>query len=230
MPRMRWLILAAAPLLFACATGVTEDVPDTGAGGSGGTITGVGGGTGGNQPPGPTTTTTSGGGVGSEGGFGGMGEGGEGANGGSGGSCDFSATTTCPGTVLAAVRGDTGFDADVEHGTTSAWFNVEVTESLDNIFEDDLSYRVTLESPPGTDYDLIVHESLQVEEGGSGPDCSIAPMFTSVAGTTKTVENAYDDDQGIGGLDDTLWLVIEVRYNSGSDCINPWVLTVEGDP
>jgi hypothetical protein len=223
---MPLLLVCAAGCASGCATGVTEG---DGAGGSGGAITGVGGSTGGDLPDPTTTTSTTGGAGGDMGGMGGAG-GESGGMGGAGGSCDFSHLNSCPGTVLASVRGDAGSDTDVEQGTASAWFNVEVWESLDNIFEDDLSYRVTLESPPGADYDLYVHESSQVHDGGSGPNCGVAASGVTINGATETVQHGYDDDQGIGGLDDTLWLAIEVRHVSGSDCSMPWILTVQGDP
>jgi len=175
-----------------------------------------------------TTTSTSSGGEGGEGGAGegGAGEGGAGAGGssGSGGSsCDYTSPNTKSNPQnLGKVKGEGGGTPIVHTGTTSKWVAVLVEETSSSIFEDDLGYRAILQSPAGMDYDLYVH--LGPQDGNI--DCFVTP--TKGTGTPKTVEHGWDDNQGIGGEDDSAWLCIEVRYVSGDMCTDPWTLTVIG--
>jgi hypothetical protein len=122
------------------------------------------------------------------------------------------------------VSGDTGGPTVTRKGSTSKWYKVHITEDDSNIFETDLSYRVQLTSPPGMNYDLRVHQGPQ----DGSPDCNVAPM--NGAGNPEIVTSSWDDDQGIGGEDDSLWLNIQVLYVSGTAC-GPnaeWTLTVQG--
>ncbi|MFO0589487.1 MAG: hypothetical protein U0441_18260 [Polyangiaceae bacterium] len=164
-----------------------------------------------------TTTTT---------GTGGSGAGGSGGGGAGGGGECFSSPNLCSNAdQLPDVSGDEG-GTSTASGSTSKWLKVHVTETDSSIFASDLSYRVTLSSPPGMDYDLYVKEGPQ----DGNPDCGA----TSVKGTPgaggEQVSASWNDDQGLGGEDDSLWLCIEVQYVSGSDCNAQWSLTVVGNP
>jgi hypothetical protein len=189
------------------------------------------GGDGGREAHGSSTTGTTGGGAGtssSTGGAGatsGTGNGGGGSGAGVGGSaCDFSATNTCASAQsLGNVAGDTGGLAQTS-GVGSKWIKARITEADSSVFETDLSYVVTLTSPPGMDYDLYVRQGPQ-----DGPqDCAATEKKGVVSGSTETVSDSWDDDQGIGGEDDSVWLSIEVRHVSGDDCATPWSLSVSG--
>lgn len=184
---------------------------DTGAGGSG---------------AGDTTTTT---GTGGDGGMGAGGSGGAGAggSGGAGGSvCDFQSPNNCASAEqLPAVSGDEGGTATAS-AAGSKWYKVHVEETDSSIFGANLGYKVTLTSPPGMDYDLYVKQGPQ----DGSPDCGAAEQKGTLSAGSETVSDTWDDDQGIGGEDDSLWLNIEVRHVSGDDCDAQWSLTVVGDP
>ena len=210
------LLAGLLSLAGACATGweidsSIEQIDEPG--GSGGT-----GGAGGEGAHGTTTTTstTSTAGTG--------GEGGGGGGGGNAPACDFDAPNTCPSAEqLPSVSGDEGGTAQGQ-GKTSKWLAVHITEDDSSIFPTDLSYTVTLTSPAGMDYDLFVRQG---PEDGS-PDCNAAEKKGQPSGSSETVHAGWNDDQGLGGEDDSLWLCIEVRWISGDDCNATWTLTVQG--
>jgi hypothetical protein len=132
--------------------------------------------------------------------------------------------------AIMEVRGDTGADTRTHNGVGSAWFWVRVSEVEDDIDETDPEYRVTLVSPAGMDYDLVVRESAQEHDGGTGPNCNGGLQTITENGTTESASHKWDDDQGWGGENDSLWLAIEVLHVSGSDCNATWTLTVRGNP
>jgi len=217
--RTEWVAGAGLGLLVlatACATGggisnENEQIEVTGVGGMGGMEVPTGG-MGGMEVP-----------MGGMGGMGGMSEGG---TGGMPPACDFGHMHTCEmATDLGGVSGDDG--GTVTHtGSGSEWVKIQIRETNGSIFEDDLSYRVTLTSPTGVDYDLAVHEGPK-----DGPvDCTADAKPGIATGLDKVVENGWDDAQGIGGKDDDVWLSIEVRHVSGTDCDAEWTLTIVGDP
>lgn len=184
----------------------------TGAGGSGaGTTTS-------DSTSSSTSTTTSG--------TGGSGAGGSGGGGAGGGSECFASPNLCSNAdQLPDVSGDEGGTATAS-GSTSKWFKIHVTETDSSIFASDLSYRVTLSSPPGMDYDVYVKEGPQ----DGNPDCGATAVKGTPGAGGEQVSASWNDDQGLGGEDDSLWLCIEVQYVSGSDCNAQWNLTVVGNP
>ncbi|MEJ7728898.1 MAG: hypothetical protein WKG00_06760 [Polyangiaceae bacterium] len=161
--------------------------------------------------------------------MGGAGVGGGGVGGGgTGGSapmCDFTSPNLCAGaTAMNGIAGDDG-GTSTANGHTSQWFQIHVTEESSSIFEDDMSYTVTLTSPPGMIYNVLVHEGPQ----DGNPNCGASPLpGTPPGGPLQTVHASWDDDQGIGGEDDSLWLSIEVVWVSGDDCNANWTLSVAG--
>ncbi len=139
--------------------------------------------------------------------------------------CDLiTPDTTCEMAIaLDAVSGDDG-SMVAETGSGATWFLVQVQETNGNIFEEDLSYTVALESPPGVDYDLYVYEGPQ----DGDPDCEAVPEQGIGEGGLEAVSADWDDDQGIGGQDDSLWLAIEIVHVTGDACDAQWTLTVTG--
>lgn len=140
------------------------------------------------------------------------------------GDCDLiTPDTTCElGVVLDPVSGDDGSQVS-QTGSGSTWFLVQVQETNANIFEEDLSYTVLLESPD-VDYDVYVYEGPQ----DGAPDCDAVPVQGVGEDGLETVSASWDDDQGLGGEDDSLWLAIEIVHLTGSDCTAEWTLTVTG--
>ena len=116
----------------------------------------------------------------------------------------------------------------VVEGTTSKWFRIRIEERASGISETDLSYSVSLTSPAAMNYDLIVHQGPQ--DGNA--DCGAIPTFGQSNGTAEVVSASWDDDQGFGGEDDSLWISIEVRHVSGEMCDldDRWTLTIQGYP
>lgn len=166
-----------------------------------------------------TSSTTSTGGAGGMGGSGGMG-------GGGGNPCSFQSPNACGGAEqLPAVSGDEGGAANAS-GSGSKWFKVHVEETSSSVFEEDLSYSVTLTSPAGMDYDLYVRQGPQ----DGNQDCNSAEKKGTLSGGSESVSDGWDDDQGLGGEDDSVWLSIEVRHLSGDDCDAKWSLSVKGAP
>lgn len=221
----------AATVLVACAKGAVLSADGGGegaaAGAAGSTTGGTGGGGGGSTTSTTDTGVTTSSSSSSTTSSGSGGSGGAGGGGGSGGSVDcFDSPNACPtAEALPDVSGDEGGTATAS-GTTSKWFKVHVQETDSSIFASDLSYSVTLSSPAGMDYDLYVRQG--PEDGN--PDCGAAEKKGSPSGGGEMVSDSWNDDQGLGGEDDSLWLCIEVRYVSGSSCNAQWSLTVVGNP
>ena len=224
-------LVAGSAMLSACAQGAVLE----GSGGSRPGNGGLGGEGGGNQGGGDggdggsgtttdsgATTTESGTTTSTTTGSGGMGGGGSGG----GNPCSFAAPNTCASAEqLPAVSGDEGGTSSAT-GAGSKWFKVHIKETSSSIFEADLSYAVTLISPSGMDYDLYVRQGPQ----NGSPNCNAAEKKGVLSGGVETVSDGWDDDQGFGGEDDSVWLSIEVRHVSGDDCNAKWSLTVKGDP
>ncbi len=203
--------------IFGCAVGVTEtgDSADGGAGPGGVGAGGFGGS--------DSSSLSSTGGQGGDMLVGGMG----GAGGAS--TCVFDAPNTCAAAEqLPSVAGDESSPSVTRNGVTSKWYQIHVTEEVSSISSRDLSYTVTLTSASGADYDLIVHQSPQ----DSPPDCNATPKLGVDQGNgAQTVSDGWNDNQGIGGEDDPVWLSIEVRYVSGMDCTTAgqYTLTIQGN-
>lgn len=247
-------VVLAGVLIVGCAEGSSIE---TGAGSGGGSPSGVGGagGRGGasgsddddtssssSSPTGGTTSSqtpdqSAGPTSSSSGGDGGAGDGGAGGGGdattsstttsSTGIVCNFTSPNDCAGAEdLGAIAGDEDGTPITVQGVTSKWFTIWIEERSSSISETDLSYRVALVSPAGMNYDLIVHEGPQ----DGGIDCNAAPKVGAPNGNGEEVTASWDDDQGIGGQDDSVHLSIEVRYLSGEACApsDSWTLTLEG--
>ena len=100
-------------------------------------------------------------------------------------------------------------------GRTSKWFKARSNECSSALFcTGTLFARVTLQSPPGADYDLYVYS-----------DCGTV-IGSSLAGTgaADVVEVQRADT---AGTTDSFDYWVEVRYYGGASCTN-WTLTFEG--
>jgi hypothetical protein len=140
--------------------------------------------------------------------------------------CDFTEDNSCAvAQGMAAISGDDGGNGSVS-GTGSHWVQVHMTETNSSIFSTkNLAYTVTLTSPPGMIYNLNVHEGTD----GNGTDCgATAKVGTPANGSVQTVHDGWNDTQGIGGVDNSRWLSIEIQYVSGNDCTGAWTLGVVG--
>jgi hypothetical protein len=210
--------------LCACAEGSAIDTSIGEDDGSGVGGDGFGGDGGGHDSTSSSISSASTG--ASTGGAGGDSTGAGGMGGGAGGAdpgCDFTAPNTCQSAEpLASVDGDDGGTSSAQ-GVGSKWFVIKIVENNSDISEVDMSYTVTLSSPPGMQYHLVVHQGPQ----DGSPDCNAAPK-NGTGTNPQTVSDSWDDDQGLGGEDDSLYLSISVQHVSGNDCDAEWTLLVEG--
>lgn len=223
---LRGLSCVVVLMMAACASGTAQV---DGAGGGEAPLTGASSSSG---MGGMAASSTSSVGEGGMGAMGGMGMGGEEPMGGMMGTggmmpmCDlYTPDNTCPtATDIGPVSGDDGGTVTAM-GAGATWVKVQIQETNGSIFEEDLSYTVSLVSPAAVDYDFFVYQGPQ-----DGPvDCNATPVqgnFTSPF--TEAHSDNWDDDQGIGGEDDDVWLAIEIVPVSGDDCDAEWQLTVQG--
>lgn len=244
------LAIAVCGGLIACAEGTAVENPSTAAGVGGGGIggTGLGGADaddddddGSSSKSATHASATHASSAAGAGGDGGAGEGGRGDEGGAGSTsstsvasstssgveCNFTSPNQCANAEdLGGIAGDEDGEPVILTGTTSKWYVITIEERASGLSETDLSWRVSLESPAGMNYDLIVHEGPQ----DGGIDCTGGVYNGSPSGNAESCQHEYDDDQGLGGEDDTLHLAIEVRYVSGEACgvLDTWRLTIEG--
>jgi len=211
--------------LTACAEGGSID----GEGGGGSGEGGANGSTSAASTTGPNSSSASTG-AGDEGGAGAGGTpavgGGGAGEGGNPQQCDYTASEDCAGAEpLPAIAGDDGSPIVTVTGDTSKWVKIHIEEQVSGISGENLSYTVSLTSPAGMNYDLKVRQGAQ--EGN--PECDAAVQ--NGTGTPESVSDSWDDDQGFGGEDDSVWLVIEVVYVSGDDCGTGslWTLQIRGN-
>jgi hypothetical protein len=101
-------------------------------------------------------------------------------------------------------------------GTGERWLTFTLAEDSDT--NRDLTATIVLTSPAGVDYDLFVYCD----------DCGTLAGSSSLgAGQTDTV-HVQVDDPFIGGGDNSVELLVEVRYIGGASC-SPWSLGIDGD-
>jgi hypothetical protein len=143
-------------------------------------------------------------------------------SGGEGGGTEcFAAPNQCSGAIeILSIAGDIGSDTRNETGTTSKWFKLNVQETVNSPFTfPPLSYTATLTSPAGMNFDLYIYDG-----DSTGPNCMANPAKAD--GDPDAFSEKWNDTVG---SDDTKWIVLEVRYASGTDCSGSWSLTVQGD-
>jgi hypothetical protein len=142
-------------------------------------------------------------------------------SGGAGGGCDHVGTMTCVGAMditQGEFDADTGSDTRIEHGDTSAWFKLHVTEGSN--LPNDMSIDAQLQSPPGMQYNLYIYGD------SSGANCQQNPQ--QGFGTPADYHECWGDSFG---SDDSQDRIYEVRYISGDMCgaEAQWTLTIRGN-
>jgi hypothetical protein len=141
-------------------------------------------------------------------------------------TCDFTAPEMCAGAEpLPAIAGDEGSPSATRSGHTNKWFKIHIEEQDASIGDEDLSYTVSLASPPGVVYSLKVYTG--AEDGPADCNAGVA----NGVGNPPSVSASWDDDQGFGGEDDSKWLIIEITHVSGELCSSSdnWTLLVQGN-
>ncbi len=115
---------------------------------------------------------------------------------------DTSCAFLCGGTRLRTVATRTG--------TRSRWFRARLTEC--STCPASLDAHVTLNVPPGVDYDLFVYRPCGTLVGSSR--------------STGVIDQVSISQSEIPTLNDSFDFVIEVRWYGGASCM-PWTLTLE---
>ena len=129
--------------------------------------------------------------------------------------CVLNNNPACGGTNLGNVSGDAASPGITRSGTGEAFFTVYVRETS-SAHPRPLNARVTLQVPPGLDYDLIVRCA----------SCASTIAQTSKQGTgVMEVVNVTRADTF---SDNSFCIVIEVRHYAGTGC-SPWQLTINGN-
>lgn len=129
--------------------------------------------------------------------------------------CALNDNPACGSAIhLGNLAGDAGSPVIQRAGTGEAFFKVYVQESSST--QRALNARVVLQMPTGTDYDLIVRcasctgPAVQASKQGPGG--------TEIVNVTRA--DTFTDN--------SFWLLIEVRYRSGTGC-GQWQLNISGN-
>lgn len=143
------------------------------------------------------------------------------------GTTTCTASNTCAtGTVLTDVSGDTNADVQTAQGSTSQWFKVRVTEDDNSILGTSLRAKVTLTSPPGSNYDLYVYLP-----SDDSLECSTATKTSTSTAAVDSASIEWGEGGGLAnGSADDRTVTVEVRYVSGTCTTGTnWTLSVQGN-
>lgn len=151
-----------------------------------------------------------------------------------GGTTDGGTSVSCasPNACLGAimmtdVNGDTGADVSSSTGSTSRWMKVRVAENDSGVFGARMKLKLTLSSPPGTNFDMRVY----LAGDGSSQKCT-GPDQTTNATTGADVTSVEWGESGTfsNGSDDDRTVTIEVFNVSGTcTATQNWTLIAEGN-
>ncbi len=147
------------------------------------------------------------------------------STGSSGGGCVN--TGTCPSaSPLGSVSGDEASSAIMAMGDEPTWVTFLVTEDDDSAFGSGMSFTVTLQSPPGADFDLYVFRG--IEGGGSG--CGGFMQQSNNTGASDVVSMSWGEGGVANGSDDSAWIAVEIVAKD-EVCAPPleWSLSVQGN-
>jgi hypothetical protein len=133
------------------------------------------------------------------------------------GSCcqNFGGVSLLTAVNLGTICGDQDAGVLSSSGCGDGWFRAHISECFSGFGFPDIRVRVTLQSPPGTDYDLYLY----------GTDGTLIGSSTSGTGVTDSIAVAHTDNFG---ADDSFDIIIEVRRYSAFPCTN-WSLQVSGN-
>ncbi len=143
------------------------------------------------------------------------------------GTCFSRASCAVPTVALGTIAADTGASILTYERSTSAFLLARLAETDFGIADMDLSFRASLVSPPGTDFDLYAYSGV---EGGAPPQACTEPIaFSTSAGVPDAIAFGWDDDAGLADENDSRWIVFEVRHAAGSCSAASWTLRIEGN-
>lgn len=147
-----------------------------------------------------------------------------------GGTGQCVAPNTCVGGItMTPVSGDKNADTSTQTGSTSRWLTIRVSEDDSSILDGKkLKLKLTLTSPPGTNFDLRVF----LADDGSGKKCPPdAPDRTSnVVSGQDTASLEWGEGFIPNGSNDDRNVSIEVVHVSGTCTTGQnWTLLAEGN-
>lgn len=133
---------------------------------------------------------------------------------------------TCNGASgLGLVSGDTGSQTLGTSGSEPTWVEFQVTENDDSLVGSQLSFTVTLLSPAGNDFDLYVYRSA----AGGASGCNGMMQQSMSTGSEDAVSMTWGEGVVPNGLDDGVWVAVEIREKNDVCAAQEWVLEVEGN-
>ena len=119
--------------------------------------------------------------------------------------CGYLSLSCCSGVFTAFAS---------QSGRTSKWFRAGAQDCSSSQCGSTLKHRVSLQSPPGVDYDLYVYS-----------DCSTL-LGSSTMGT-GALDQVVVSRADQGGTSESFTYLVEVRHVAGASC-RDWLLTDEG--
>ena len=133
---------------------------------------------------------------------------------------------TCQGASgIGLVSGDSGSDTVGASGSESTWIEFQVTENDDSLVGAQLSFTATLQSPAGADFDLYVYRS----GAGGASGCNGTMQSSMSVGSQDAVSMTWGEGLVPNGLDDGVWVAVEIRAKNDECSAQQWVLEVEGN-
>lgn len=133
---------------------------------------------------------------------------------------------TCQGAgSIGIISGDQGSPGLQSSSSQPAWRTFFVSENDDAITGTPMSFTVTLNSPAGADFDLIVYRG--IEGGATG--CGGFMQQSTTTGVDQ-ISMTWGEGAFANGADDGAWVAVEIVAKDDM-CAPPqeWTLTVEGN-
>lgn len=127
--------------------------------------------------------------------------------------------------AVGGVSGDTGADVLAETGAEPVWLTFQVSEDDSDVAGVAMSFRATLVSPPGADFDLYVYRGTEGGTTGCG-----GFVQASVTTGVDSVYMTWGEGLIANGVEDDVWVAVEI-VPKDAECAAPeqWSLEVEGN-
>jgi hypothetical protein len=142
------------------------------------------------------------------------------------GPYDCTTAITCQQAVsLGSVSGDEGSPVLTTSGEEPTWITFHVTENNRSVAGEEVSFTVTLTSPPDVDFDLYVYRG----PDGGNTGCN-GTGASSVTEAVDSVHMEWGEGLVANGSDEDAWIAVEIRAKNGM-CVPgaAWSLTADGD-
>jgi hypothetical protein len=129
-------------------------------------------------------------------------------------------------TVLGTVSGDETSPLLHASGSEPTWVTFQVTENNDGLTGESVSFKATLTSPVGYDFDLYAFRG---SDGGTTGCGGVTDESTAV-GELDLVSMSWGEGGVANGGDESAWVALQIEVKNGiCDPTLEWTLEVEGD-